>query len=196
MQHPLNIRCYQLKNIGLGCTNFTIAVYIGNKPNMPEYQQLTVISALTSSEIGAINTACGNGWRKVFNVYAKLLYALDRKNFNYSTFATTWQKYRDCFLLQHNSQTALLFSPPHTSTNCNALHIICGKTYAKHLLATGQLVANFVWLDDEFAIDRSRNLIVCPYFDYRQLSNIKIEKLACLLKDLKGSTSSSLLALD
>lgn len=153
---------------------------------MPEYQQLTLISSLTSSEIDAINAACGNGWRKVFNVYAKLLYALDKKYFNYSTFAISWQKYRDLFLLQHNSQTALLFSPPQASTNSNSLHIICGKTYAKHLLATGQLAANFVWLDDEFAIDRSRNLVVCPYFDYRQLSNIKIEKLACILKDLKS----------
>ena len=152
---------------------------------MLEYQQLTLISPVTSGEISAINTACGNGWRKVFNVYAKLLYALDNKYFNFSALAPTWQNYRDSFLLQHNSQTTLLFSPPQPPTNKESLHIICGKTYAKHLLATGQLAANFIWLDDEFAIDKARNLIVCPYFDYRQLSNSKIEKLACLLKELK-----------
>lgn len=175
----------QLNNIGLGCTNFTIAVYIGNKPNMLEYKQLSLISPITSGEINAINAACGNGWRKVFNVYAKLLYALDKKHFDYLALAPTWQKYRDSFLLQHNSQTALLFSPPQPSTNKASLHIICGKTYAKHLLATNQLAANFIWLDDEFALDKTQNLIVCPYFDYRQLSNIKIEKLACLLRELK-----------
>ena len=174
-----------MKNIGLGCTGFTIAVYIQNRPNMPEYQQLAGVSSLVSSEIEAINSACGNGWRKVFNVYAKLLYALDQKHFNYSTFASSWQSYRDRILLQHNSHTALLFSTPKIDKNNKTLHIICGKTYAKHMLDSGQLVANLVWLDNEFAIDKSKNLIVCPYFDYRQLSNIKIEKLACLLKDLK-----------
>ena len=176
-----------MKNIGLGCTDFTMAVYIANKPNMLEYQQLTCISPLTSNEIQAINQACGNGWRKVFNVYAKLLYALDNNNFSYSKRAPTWQEYRDNFLLQLHSQTALLFSPPLLSTSAKTLHIICGKTYAKHLLSVGKLVANFVWLDDEFAIDKAQNIIVCPYFDYRQLSNINIEKLAELLNDLKSA---------
>jgi hypothetical protein len=176
-----------LNNIGLGCSNFTIAVYIANKPGMLEYQQLSSVLPVTSGEINAINTACGNGWRKVFNVYAQLLYALDKKYFNYSTFETTWQKYRDSFLLQHNSHTVLLFSPPELTRNEESLHIICGKTYAKHLLASKQLVANFDWLDEEFAIDRTQNLIVCPYFDYRQLSNIKIEKLASLLRELKSA---------
>ena len=173
-------------DIGLGCQYFTIAVYIANKPNMVEYQHLTNISALSTGEIKAINTACGNGWRKVFNVYAKLLYALDKQLFNYSTLENTWQQYRDNHLLQQHSKTALLFSPPQLTGNRKnkVLHIICGKTYAKHLLASNQLNSNFVWLDDEFAIDKTHNLIVCPYFDYRQLSNIKIEKLAGLLKSL------------
>ena len=175
-----------MNNIGFGCADFTIAVYIANKPNMLEYQQLTCISPLTLGEIDVINQACGNGWRKVFNVYAKLLYALDKRNFSYSELAPTWQKYRDSFLLQPNSQTALLFSPPLISTAKESLHIICGKTYAKQLLTTGELVANFVWLDDEFAIDKAQNIVICPYFDYRQLSNIKIEKLADLLKKIKS----------
>ncbi len=175
-----------MNNIGLGCSNFTIGVYIGNKPNMHEYQQLEFITPVIPDEINTINKACGNGWRKVFNVYAKMLYTLDKKHFGFSEFAPTWQKYRDNFLLQPNSKVALLFSAPQPTINKNSLHIICGKTYAKHLLATGQLEANFIWLDDEFAIDKTQNLIVCPYFDYRQLSNIKIDKLACLLKELKS----------
>ena len=152
---------------------------------MLEYQQLSSISPVTTGEINIINQACGNGWRKVFNVYAKLIYALNNTHFSYSSLAPTWQKYRDSFLLQPNSKTALLFSPPQPSENTDALHIICGKTYAKHLLASGQLMANFMWLDEEFAIDKTQNFIVCPYFDYRQLSNIKIEKLAFLLEELK-----------
>lgn len=174
-----------MNDVGLGCSNFTIAVYIANKPNMLEYQHLSHISPVISGEITAINANCGNGWRKVFNVYAKLIYTLDNKHFSYSDSAETWQEYRDKFLLQTNSYTALVFSPPIPENNSKALHIISGKTHAKHLLAEGKLTANFTWLDDEFAIDRTNNLIVCPYFDYRQLSNIKIEKLARLLKELK-----------
>ena len=174
-----------MNNFGLGCEDFTIAVYIGNKPNMLEYQQLTSISPVSSGEINTINQACGNGWRKVFNVYAKLLYALDKEHFSYSDFAPTWQQYRDSYLLQYNSKTALLFSPPKLAKGNETLHIICGKTYAKHLLATQQLHVNFVWLDEEFALDKSQNLVVCPYFDYRQLSNVKIEKLVSLLIELK-----------
>jgi hypothetical protein len=37
-----------------------------------------------------VNKTCGNGWLKVFNVYAKLLYAID-KNFNCPILAPTWQ---------------------------------------------------------------------------------------------------------
>jgi len=64
------------------------------------------------------------------------------------------------------------------------IHIICGRTYVKQLLASGELQANLVWLDDEFAIDEANRLIVCPYFDYRQLSNIKIERLSAMLSQL------------
>ena len=173
-----------MKNIGLGSTHFNIAVYIANTPNMSEYQKLTGLFPLTSGEIDVINQACGNGWRKIFNVYAKLLYALDEQYFAYSQLASKWQQYRDNFLLQAHSQTALIFSPPQFAEAKDSLHIICGKTYAKHLLATNQLSANLLWLDEEFAIDYTQNLIVCPYFDYRQLSNIKIARLASLLKEL------------
>jgi hypothetical protein len=70
-------------------------------------------------------------------------------------------------------------------SNKHVVHIICGKGHAKALINSGKLVDNLVWLDDEFAIDRENKLIVCPYFDYRQLSNIKIERLAYLLQSLK-----------
>jgi hypothetical protein len=36
-------------------------------------------------------------------------------------------------------------------------------------MVSSQLTANFVWLDDEFAIEKARNLIVYKYFDYRIL---------------------------
>lgn len=157
---------------------------------MSEYADLVNIKPLTRGEISLINDACGNGWRKVFNVYAKVLFSLEPTLFPYQKVENTWQHYRDKHLLQHNSRTALLFSAPQlNTTKGNAeqqfIHIICGKSYAKHLLNSGQLAAQLIWLDEEFAIDKNNRIIVCPYFDYRQLSNIKIERLAALIKSMK-----------
>lgn len=170
---------------GLGCHRFNLAVYIANTPAMLEYQHLTQVSSLTSGEITAIGQACGNGWRKVFNVYAKLLYVLPKEHFPFATLAPTWQQYRDNYLLQASSQTALLFSPPDLENHRNTLHIICGRTYAKQLIKCGDLTAQLTWLDDEFAIDKQNKVIVCPYFDYRQLSNVKISRLAIMLTALQ-----------
>jgi hypothetical protein len=183
-----------MTNIGFGDGNFNFAVYIANKPNMLEYQKTDEVTALVQGEINVINQACGNGWRKVFNVYAKLLYCLDKQYYDFSTYASTWQNYRDKHLLQTSSKTALLFSAPQLSNkkmpnkempSKEVVHIICGKGHAQALINSGKLVANLIWLDDEFAIDSDNKLIVCPYFDYRQLSNIKIERLAGLLRSLK-----------
>jgi len=171
-------------NIGFGDNQFNFAVYIANKPNMLDYQNLSAVLPLIEGEIDVINQSCGNGWRKVFNVYSKLLYALDVEHFDFSKRSSTWQNYRDKYLLQQKSKTALLFSAPQLSANKKPVHIICGKGHAKALIANGKLEVDLVWLDDEFAIDRVNKVIVCPYFDYRQLSNIKIERLADLLKTL------------
>jgi len=172
---------------GLGSSNFNFAIYIANQPNMHEYLNLESILPLTKGEVYAIGQACGNGWRKVFNVYAKLMYSLNNKNFDYCKDSLTWQKYRDDYLLQNGSQTALLFSPPALGKDQNTLHIICGKTYANALINSGKLKVQLTWLDGEFAIDEINKLIVCPYLDYRQLSNIKIERLANMLSEMKNA---------
>lgn len=172
--------------VGLGAEEFSLAVYLANTPPMSEYQQLDKLQPVITGELHAIGQACGNGWRKVFNVYAKLLYALDSNSFGFSQQAETWQAYRDSKLLQASSHTALLFSPPVFAADSNVIHIICGRTYAKQLITDG-LVVDLVWLDEEFAIDKARRLIVCPYFDYRQLSNIKITRLAAMLHEMKLS---------
>lgn len=184
----------KMKAIGFGDKNYNFAVYIGNIPPMSEYQELTQIQALQQGEIESINQACGNGWRKVFNVYAKVLYALDKNNFGFSALAPSWQEYRDKYLLQADSKTGLLFSPPKLNKSKNSLaqslsespcvHVICGKTHAKDLIESHNLALNLHWLDDEFAIDIQQRVVVCPYFDYRQLSNIKVIRLAELLSKI------------
>jgi len=171
-------------NVGFGDRDFSFAVYIANKPVMFEYQNLSGVMPLIGGEIAVINQSCGNGWRKVFNVYAKLLYALNAGLFHFSKNSATWQGYRDNYLLQESSKIALLFSTPQLNPSKAILHIICGKGHAKALIGNSGLATNLVWLDEEFAIDKKNKVIVCPYFDYRQLSNIKIERLAGLLEVL------------
>jgi hypothetical protein len=163
--------------IGLGDAGAQVNVYMANKPPMAEYADLQRVEPLQCGEIELINRACGNGWRKVFNVYAKLLFALNTQQ------AASWQQYRDRQLLQAGSQTALLFSVPELTPAEKTVHIIAGRTHAKTLLEAG-LPAQLHWLNNEFAIDQHNRLLVCPYFDYRQLNNEKLVYLAQLIKAL------------
>ncbi len=172
-----------LNTSGFGAANAGIRVYIANRPPMAEYTALSSVQSLQRGEIELINCACGNGWRKVFNVYAKLLFALDAKQFAFARQATSWQQYRDHYLLQASSNTALLFSAPQLQPASNSVHIITGRTHAKALLEAG-LSAQLNWLNHEFAVDKYNRLLVCPYFDYRQLNNEKLAYLARMIKAL------------
>ncbi|MCC5853983.1 MAG: hypothetical protein JJU30_14200, partial [Alkalimonas sp.] len=159
--------------IGLGDGSAALRVYVAKRPPMQEYAHLTTVQPLNRGEIDSINQACGNGWRKLFNVYAKLLFGLSASQFTFKQQASSWQHYRDQHLLQQQSDTALLFSPPELSTSSQRIHIIAGRSHARALLEQG-LAAQLSWLDHEFAIDKAHRLLVCPYFDYRQLTNEKL----------------------
>lgn len=152
---------------------------------MPEYRDLNYVQALQAAEIDVINSHCGNGWRKLFNVYAKLLFALEPSLFPFRTQASSWQQLRDQQLLQRSSGTSLLFSPPLPEPTARTIHIIAGRTYAKTLIMQG-LNSQLIWLNNEFAIDKNQRLLVCPYFDYRQLTNEKICYLATLIAEIKN----------
>lgn len=167
---------------GFGDVAACIRIYIANRPPMAEYAGLQAVQALHSGEIELINRACGNGWRKVFNVYAKLLFVLDTKQFAFAQQAGSWQQYREQHLLQAGSNTALMFSAPDLKPTTKTVHIIAGRTHAKALLEAG-LAAQLSWLNNEFAVDKHNRLLVCPYFDYRQLNN---EKLAFLAQRIKA----------
>lgn len=168
---------------GFGDVTAAVRVYIANRPPMAEYAELNTVQPLQSGEIELINRACGNGWRKVFNVYAKLLFALDAEQFSFTQQAVSWQRYRDKYLLQAASNTALLFGAPEFTPVAKTVHIISGRTHAKALLDAG-LPAQLNWLNNEFAVDQHQRVLVCPYFDYRQLNNDKLAYLAGLIKAL------------
>lgn len=179
---------------GLGDRSAQFKVYIANKPTFIFSNDEKVVSkraiALETGEIHDAGQACGNGWRKVFNVYAKLVFALANPLLGKLDNHPNWQAYRDNVLLQANSNTALLFSPPNVKNTYSVdetFHIIMGKTYAKNLISNNHLgdPDELIWLNNEFAINRSLGVIVCPYFDYRQLSNVKIMYLVELIKSIK-----------
>ncbi|MGJ8694125.1 MAG: DUF6942 family protein [Thalassotalea sp.] len=165
--------------IGLGDKQAQLIVYIENKPPLECYQDLSMLNPINKGEIKLIADKTGNHWRKIFNVYAKLCFELNPYGF------PDWQTLREQHLLQHNSAQALAFSPPNwpqTPTDNSAVHVIMGKGYATKLGIAEQLT----WLNEFFAIDEQRKLIICPYFDYRQLSNIKITQLVGLINNLRN----------
>ena len=169
--------------IGLGDSKAFIRVFIQNVPSRQPWLQIEQVESLPKGEIAAIRLECGNRWLKVFNVYAKWLFAMryidGLDDFTPLWNAKSWQDYRDDSLLQLGSNTSLLFSKP-SEANCSddALNIIMGRTYAK------DSEMRLTWLDNEFAYQRERNIVVCPYFDYRQLSNHKIIQLCRYIEEL------------
>lgn len=167
--------------VGLGDEKATIKYYIRNRPPLPIYQELSYVMPLKNAEIAHICLETGNHWRKIFNVYAKLLFELAPANFS------TWQHLRDNSLLQKDSRHCLLFSAfklPETKVKApeqnHKLHIILGKGYADEL----GLSEKCTWLSQDFAINERLGVIICPYFDYRQLSNQKITQLVGLIRQL------------
>ncbi len=176
---------------GLGDAQARLRVYVAKAPPMAEFAGLDACLALLPGQIEQIYRHCGNGWRKVFNVYAKLVWALPAPLQPDLQGAQSWQQWRDRVLLQAGSDTALLFGAngfgqDGVGAGADTLHIIAGRQHARDLLAQGllpdALTGGLVWLDEEFAVAKKLRLLVCPYLDYRQLSDIKITRLVQLVQ--------------
>ena len=185
-----------MNDVGLGhlVPEGGIRVFIANRPPLDIYQQRNNLLSMEFGEIDEIARLTGNHWRKIFNVYAKLMFALLSSNNCLANDISTWQIYRDKSLLQHNSATALLFSKPYfqietasTAKQCksNTVNIVMGKQYAASLGLDREHNKELIIIDNDFAISKSHNIIICPYFDYRQLSNIKIDHLVKLIKKMQ-----------
>lgn len=87
------------------------------------YPSLDYVSPLSLGKIHAIGQATGNGWRKVFNVYAKIVFALNVDALVSLKGCKNWQQYRAFALLQYASNTKLVFSEPVIN---DVIHIIMG----------------------------------------------------------------------
>lgn len=169
--------------IGFGAQNSAIRFYIANRPAIDNYPAMSELRGLMPGEIDHIVNNTSNHWRKVFNVYAKLLF--DYGSQQGKSLAASWQHYRDNALFTENSHAALLFSAPVLAApntpiaHAEAVHIIAGKTYAQRLA-----LPSLTWLDAHFAINPTARIIVAPYPDYRQLSNARIAQLITLMQSL------------
>ena len=160
-----------------------IKVFMANRPPLKEYDNQNILSSMQAGEIHRIAEETGNHWRKIFNVYAKFMYSLaintnDMDILKYKT----WQRYRDKMLLQAGSQTQLHFNYADLDVflaleDPVCIRIVMGKIFADSLFVKDSLT----WLDKDFAINEKLGVIVCPYFDYRQLSNVKIDRLVSLV---------------
>lgn len=172
-----------IDKVGLGERTVSIEVYIANRPPLPLYTDLDSMHVLQKGEVADIAEKTGNHWRKIFNVYAKFLYELKAEH---RQRYASWQAFRDDALLALDCQHNLLFSQLSrvSTANFNAnnklIRILMGKQHGLKLTQQAKISVN--WLDDEFAIALEEHVIICPYFDYRQLSNQKISKLCYLIE--------------
>ncbi len=180
-----------LKQPGIGDSEARLRLYVAKAPPMTEFAALDACLALLPGQIDQIYRHCGNGWRKVFNVYAKLVWALPASWQPDLQGAQSWQQWRDRVLLQACSGTALLFGAngfdqDGVGTNAETLHIIAGRQHARDLLAQGllpeTLTGGLIWLDEECAVARRLRRLVCACLDCRQLSDVKITRLVQLVR--------------
>ena len=160
--------------MGLGDPDYRIAFCIANRPALDHYPTLDGMVPLAPGELNHIVANTSNHWRKLFSVYAKFMYQLGPQ----PDWPERWQDYRDQFLLQPGSRTALLFSPPQGDSH--KLHIVAGKTYAQSLS-----LSSLEWLDANFAVNSESHIVVSPYLDYRQLSNERLDRLVQLIERYK-----------
>ena len=57
--------------IGIGDLQCKLAVYIGNRPPLQEYQLRETLMPAVQGELARIGHETGNHWRKIINIYAK-----------------------------------------------------------------------------------------------------------------------------
>jgi len=170
----------------IGSDNPKLVVLINH--NLPEGtakdQSNGKAMPLTPDWMAQIIAKGGNNWRKVFNLYAKLCFTFREENNTESSYAS-WQLYRDEALLADSEPYQLVclsgkdLKRYYEQLSDNTLVLVTGKKCASELGIT----KNLHWLDQDFAQTIGRNALLCPYFDYRQLSNIKLERLSGLIQE-------------
>lgn len=156
---------------GLGDRSPLLVVCAPHSPPNIQSDHSRRVQPLTGNHLNQLIQAGGNHWRKIFNLYAKLLHGL-------TPLEPDWQTCREQRLLQTGSACALVFEQkwiPEPGQLC----IVMGQTYGRSLgwLANDQVLP----AEHPFAQHPEQAVIVTPYFDYRQLSNARLTSLVQLI---------------
>lgn len=152
-------------------------VYVAKAPPVWSQGPIIPMRPAVAGELQSIIDENGNGWRKLFSVYAKVVFALASWGLDLTQGQACWQDYQRQRLLQTGSDTALYFG--RVVNQPGRIQVIAGRQHARMLEKDWGL--NLQWLDQAFALCRANRVVVCPFFDYRQLTNEKIARLAALI---------------
>lgn len=157
--------------VGIGSESFRLGLFIANRPPVVRYQQLEEMQPFVPGELSCLVNETGNHWRKIFNISAKLGFALYGKD------CPDWQSYREKRLFQQDCPMSLVFSPIYRPSE-EQLFILLGKTYRQSLFVD----LDFTEISEAVFLHPQWRLLQVPYFDYRQLSNQKIADLLGLIQ--------------
>lgn len=135
-----------------------IILYIPNKPDLENFKNRRGLKNLKKSDVNFIISECGNHWRKIFTIFAKIC-------FNFNPITKSWKEYRDTILLTNKCIGSISFSKSVVQ-NSGDFILLSGK--------------------ESWKIDSSNNnnTFKLPYFDYRQFSNEKIKTLITEISSL------------
>lgn len=130
-----------------GAARPTLILYLSHRPN-----------AMTL-DVAALLAANSNHWRKIVNLLAKVACPV----------ADEWRHFRDETLFQ---ETALCFEPQLAQASC--WHWIGGK---ENLSRFSDLQHSALPLPAApgIAVDPQKRVLLTPYLDYRQLSNVLVK---------------------
>ncbi len=152
---------------GFGDNSPLLVVFAPHSPPGIQSDRSGDILPLTAKDLHQLVQAGGNHWRKIFNLYAKLLHGL-------TPLEPDWQSCREHRLLRSGSACALVFEQgwrPEPGQLC----VVMGQTYGRSLgwLENDQVLP----AEHPFVQHPEQAVIVTPYFDYRQLSNARLASL-------------------
>lgn len=175
---------------GIGAKRPALILYLPHRPEAIVLSGTGEYGSVNSLGVRTFLADCDNHWRKIFNCYAKIAFALFGRDF------LTWQDYRDNRLLTEQSLELMVFPDSKGSLREHTLgssriSIISGIATARKMsldFETWKLLRGFYLKEHP---KNGHTTILTPYFDYRQLSNQKIETLLQLLKGYLKTLNTS-----
>ncbi|MDB2385987.1 hypothetical protein N9W21_01415 [Shewanella sp.] len=141
----------------IGVQNAHSCFYLPTSPQYPDHWHYQNDMAVT--QLIELN---GNHWRKILTIMAKIMVN-----------GEDWRHYRDIDLLKKHEQIVIGASLLSTTAQ---VHFICGQQSAQQLPID---LKHFMPLDQTSTLFKhcAHAIYLCPYLDYRQFSNLKINTL-------------------